>query len=386
MRKRDIHVLYCFGGNKNFGDDYILDCWIRFASVAAPDKKIVVNSPVGWMLPFYADNPNVVFNNFLGGIVSAAIAPLKKDGRELGIVDYIAAGRAAAETIMRDHGVWRDFLGRVSGFQICGGGYLNNLFKGAYATASAMAHLARALGVPAYATGLGLLPLDEGIPELDDFFAMFEIVEVRDKESFAYLEQNAPSARSRFGLDDTFLMDVRAAQQPRRMPALYLNIQSDMNLRPLHKDILARLEPVVKRDRDSFSEIRYLCFFSPSDDVFLAELRKLYPCVSVYPSDLLFQQGLPFAPGDVCISSRFHCHLLASRSGAKGLYITGKKGYYDIKHASVTNVGSRWKSFSDDDLSAGWWDALEAPAVDESTNRATKQALGAAILAGTRVS
>lgn len=382
MRERDIHVLYCFGGNRNFGDDYILDCWIRFAATVAPHKKIVVNSPVGWMLPFYVDNRNVIFNNFIGGIVHGAIANLKKEGRELGIADYIAAGRTAAEAVLKDYGFWRGFLDRVSAFHVCGGGYMNNLFKGAFATTSAMAHLGKMLGVPIYGTGLGLLPLDGDISELSDFFAMFEAIEVRDKESYAYLQGNAPSAKAVMGLDDTFLVDVRTAQQPKRLPALYVNVQSDMNLRPLHKDVLARVDHVVSQNGDAFSEIRYLCFFSPSDDVFLGELRKICPKISVYTNDLLFQQGLPFAPGDVCISSRFHCHLLASRSGARGLYVTGKKGYYDIKHASVVAVGSRWKSLLETDLSSGWLDGLEAPAIDEQANREKKQQLGRAIFLG----
>ncbi|WP_458095620.1 polysaccharide pyruvyl transferase family protein [Roseomonas sp. WA12] len=375
-----IHVFYCYGGNRNFGDDYILDQWIRFALDNAPSKKLIANCGAAWMQAYHMDDP-VFFNDFLAGTSKAFVVRAKEGAEALGVAGCIRAGIEAAEHMLENNTAWRSTLSRISAFHVCGGGFLNDHFRFSFAAVSMMATLAKRLGVPLYGTGLGLLPLQRDTPGLAELFGQFTLIETRDHQSFEFVKAESPEANVIFGVDDTFISEVKTSREPDRSPALYINVQKDMKLAGRHQSLLDGIMTVMEANRGHFSSVRYLNFFQKHDMQFVNVLRKAVADAAIYDKDLIFEDGLPFRPGDFCISTRFHCHLLASRAGVKGSYISGSAGYYDIKHGSVAKLGSNWPSFFETDPATLDFGTMPAPMIDEVGIRTRKQELARTILA-----
>src|SRR5699024_3356858 len=72
------------------------------------------------------------------------------------------------------------------------------------------------------------------------------------------------------------------------------------------------------------------------------------------PRDVVAEDGfVPFtrfwrgelspAAHQVWLTTRFHHHLVAALHGARGIAPTAKTGYYDVKHGSLVEGGSRWR-------------------------------------------
>jgi hypothetical protein len=81
-------------------------------------------------------------------------------------------------------------------------------------------------------------------------------------------------------------------------------------------------------------------------------MADLIPEERFVPFVHVWTHGLPLSDRQTWVTSRFHLHLLAAAAGARGLAVGMKKGYYDVKHESVTALGS------------GWSLALDSPAPD----------------------
>lgn len=62
----------------------------------------------------------------------------------------------------------------------------------------------------------------------------------------------------------------------------------------------------------------------------------------LFPLQNLIDHGFPARSGQRWLSTRYHPHLLAAARGCSGTFIPVKPGYYDVKHAAVLRMGSRW--------------------------------------------
>lgn len=71
-------------------------------------------------------------------------------------------------------------------------------------------------------------------------------------------------------------------------------------------------------------------------------LADLIPEERFVPFVHVWNHGLPLSDQQTWVTSRFHLHLLAAAARARGIAVGMKKGYYDVKHESVTALGSGW--------------------------------------------
>lgn len=375
---KNIHAVFSYAGNRNFGDDYILSEWIKYSEAAQTGKKLFISTDSTWMQSQHIDD-NVVFNTVFPATIYPFVQDWKKAnlGQKMSISDCIRTGWKAA-----DHFVgqleWRRTLQRISAFHLIGGGYLNKLFPQAHGAAAFMQRMSQHLGVPFYATGLGLLPTEDGNAELEELFAGFTFIECRDINSYEFLRQHYPSAKAILGADDTFLTPVRTVTQPNRKPVIFINVQSDLSAHS-HESLAKRMKDFCEEAGHNYN-IQYIHFFQNSDAVFYNRVHNDLRITQSYDKDQLYDAGLPFQKGDICISSRFHMHVLASRAGARGAYIVGHTGYYDIKHASMVNIGSNWVSLMDKHFAPETLLAAPEPSIDEVGLRIKKEALAKVIL------
>lgn len=358
MRSR---ILYCFGGCGNFGDDYILDQWIEFYRQHDPDLKIIVARRDLWLEDFYRDIATFSLQPIFAEIYLSNVMGHLKEG-----VDYIRAamlaGKTSAAAILDPAKGISDLLKGVEAIHFCGGGYWNRIFKDVWGMASMLSEIAVALNVPLYGTGLGLTPPLVGRPLADKIINRFNFIETRDQESYDDFSARYPRLNLAYGLDDTFLTPVKFQMQERQ-PRIYFCVQSDLREDVNHPRILEKCLQLVAHFGKEY-DIGYLKFHDEPDSVFLEKLRaSLNRSISIYDKNSLLRHGLPITDQDICVTTRFHLHLLAARLGARGGYVWTGDEYYRIKHKSLTDIGSEWVDFLSPDTQVSSIGRLPEPRI-----------------------
>ena len=61
-----------------------------------------------------------------------------------------------------------------------------------------------------------------------------------------------------------------------------------------------------------------------------------------FPFMRIWEEGFPAYEGQTWLTSRFHFHLLAAATGARGTVIDARPGYYDVKHNLLGELGTGW--------------------------------------------
>lgn len=364
MRSR---ILYCFGGCGNFGDDYILDQWVDFYKKNDPDLKLLIARRDHWLSDFYRDVPGFSLQPVFAEEYFLALTEKAVEG-----ADYVRAamlaGKAAAGVMLDPSSENADLLRGVEAIHFCGGGYWNRIFKDVWGMASMLSEIAVALDVPLYGTGLGLTPALVGRPLADKIVKRFNFIETRDQEGFADFSARYPGLNLAYGLDDVFLTPVKAndAERHNRRPRIYFCIQSDLREDVNHARILEKCLQLLAQHGDRY-DVGYLKFHDAPDTVFLDKLRAATDRpIHVYDKNMLLRDGLPVAEQDVCVTTRFHLHLLAARLGARGGYVWTGDEYYRIKHKSLTDIGSGWVDFLSPDTPVASLTALPVPRIGDA--------------------
>lgn len=328
-------------GVPNYGDELILALWLRFLSLSRPSEPVwidVLDPGVSAVLMAKA-HPRAVATNTLWRVAGlcAAAEPQLQDAEAERIVTMMGTPKLdAGLALLRD----------VRSIQLVGGGYLNSMWPANTLLATLARKVAEVAEIPAWATGQGLAPLDEGTAvRLATAFSRFNLAESRQRQ----LHEQLTAAGVRIGVDDAFLgfhsrlaglwNDRRKVEPPRFM----LLLQGDLGEREARADIF-RLALHELRAAGWHDEPIGLVEAMPPDDAWpRAYLNEAGIDHVFYPFLDLWQHGLPIRAGQYWVSTRFHLHLLASGSGAGGTAISLSPNYYQPKHLSLTELGSGWR-------------------------------------------
>lgn len=211
----------------------------------------------------------------------------------------------------------------MSVFHVLGGGYLNSVWPQNCLIAVATAMASEAHGIPAIATGLGLLPQStDTVNLLSEPFKQFSFVESRDNSD--QVKTDFPSVIS--GFDDAFLGLAPNIQrfwykpQTRATPRFMLLMQGDQHQDPSARRMtldtaLVELESAGWTKNDPIGLVEAI----PPDDAWaLTSLREeLGLEVAFYSFLEIWDNGLPLARGQFWVSTRFHFHLLAAACGIR---------------------------------------------------------------------
>lgn len=390
-------IIYLIGvaGHPNLGDELVLRIWLRYLARVRPTATVVVDvAHVGEAaLLFAGDHPRAVFVDTLWRLARAADEnPDLQEGTAA--QDWVAS---AATDLRIAPGLAEgvDHLLRASSIHVIGGGYVNRQWPQWFPVISAVAAVTARTGAAAYASGLGLLPLPDGA-DLDRFLAdaaAFAVFDVRDRPSYAAL-RGVPGA-SLTG-DDVWLGLGTAAGRssaatgfgrtpaiPARPGGVVLCMQEDLS-EGFVKDglvgapALAALAREVLDAWDVPGERVTVVEGIPGHDYTVPKLLgDRIDGARVIPFLDVWRAGLPVGEGRTWISSRFHPHLLAAAAGDSGVAVVPKREYYDIKHGSLVDAGSRWTVVHDDSPVPARPDAGGFPEADRRANVARKTALAA---------
>lgn len=329
-RGRERIYLLGVAGHPNFGDDAITRGWLRWLARRRPDAQVWLDTPnpSGAAALHHGVHHDIVFVDTIHRLareVEGTMAErcehvdgvLEEPGRSARWVAGIEAFHAA---------------GRV---HLLGGGYLTGQAPefAPLVTAARWARQHRDATVGA--TGLGLMPASDELAALWHSAAdAFTVLTVRDAASAAVVGPRASVAP-----DDIFLGGVaqHVVQRP-DLPRTVVLVQDDAH------DRFDDVERLVRQTLDAWDadDVLFVEANPPVDHRIVAALRDRYPSAPFVPFRDVMRDGLPVAPNQRWITTRYHPHLLAAASGASGVAISVSDDYYGVKHAAVQTMGSGW--------------------------------------------
>lgn len=321
-RPRERIHLVSWAGFPNYGDELITARWLRFLARRRPHAEIHLDTRFPGMTAalFGGMHPHLVATDAVFRTLDAVLRfeerPIDAVVRDLGTphFDLLLEDLRAADTL-----------------HVLGGGWLNRRWTENSLVLDALRAAAEASGARLLATGQGLMP-DGGAS-----FDGFEHVSVRDVPSAALLGLER-------GYDDAYLLPAAPSRGSRsgEVEEVVLCIQDDLqDAGALERNVAYAREAVaalgVPREK-----VRYVEAIPGADHPGYAALSDVVAEDGFVPFGGMWRGGLEMGPHQMWISTRFHHHLMASLHGARGVALVGDAGYYDIKHRSIAELGSRW--------------------------------------------
>ena len=185
-------------------------------------------------------------------------------------------------------------------------------------------------GAPLIATGQGLAPFG---PET---LQGFDHVSVRDAPSAQRL--GIPQ-----GVDDAYLVERMPVPERSAPTELVLCVQSDAVDDGAFERLIGHVRRTVGASGIPRERVRYVEALPGGDFAGYDRLRDLVAEDGFVPFTRFWRGEFSPAAHQVWLTTRFHHHLVAALHGARGIALTAKTGYYDVKHGSLVEGGSRWR-------------------------------------------
>jgi hypothetical protein len=320
-------------GFPNYGDELVAAQWLRYIAQHEPDAEVWLDSPSpgNSQLLLGRYHPKARFVDTLFRICWQAPS---EDPDEV---------VAFADRAVRDPGVAFRFsfgvelLQTVDVFHILGGGYINNIWPRHLALLKAGSVLSTDYSARAAITGAGLVPAGGPADLLNRVVDGYSVLDVRDQPSGDLLSDS----NVRVGCDDALLDLGDHIYDERGSRSVMVCAQSDLVEGGLDAVVDSVLGTLRTWEVEG-TQIGYVEAMPGVDRLVFDRLEPSYPDMRFYPFAEIWREGLPARRGQRWITTRFHLHLLAAAAGAWGVAISVRPDYYDVKHASLTERGSRW--------------------------------------------
>lgn len=322
-------MLYLLAGNgsPNFGDELLVQHWIKYYREKGYKGKIIVDGKGSSATAKLLSNFENV--DFISSI------PRHAEGLGETYAEFCKIGIQYADDNYQK-------FSDVIGFHFLGGGYASANWINATRMLATVVRLGQKLSVPVVGTGLGISPFKR-LTSSDEaswqyIINGFNVLECRDQESFQDISDicEHDSNNVYLGLDDAFLYPVNIFNHKGRW--LHLSGFSESSI----------YGTSLEKSLDFFNTFDEVVFWTCShkDNLIYKDLLQKYPKLKRWSNNKLLNDGLPIEADDFMISGRFHPHLLAARCGIDGLYSTFSK-FYDTKHGMVLDLGSNFKRLED---------------------------------------
>ena len=332
--------LISWAGHPNFGDELIAATWVNHLAKVAPttDVWLDVREPGTVTALLRGLHPRLHVVNTLFRATHEMDHGSERSLRSL-VEDLGSPKYDAGLLALREAGT----------LHLLGGGVLHRDWPENLRIVEAMRAVRELTGARLLATGQGLMPFaGDPLSDLDH-------LSVRDSPS-------AEAAGVPLGYDDAFLLaeDPRHARAhgmlaghrgdgPRHRRAaggtpseVVVCVQSDT----LGEGAFERMLDFTRAQLQQWDlpreSVRYLEAIPGDDHVGYDRLRDVVAPDGFIPFQAAWDGDFTFGPHQVWLTTRFHHHLVGALHGARGVALSGKPGYYDVKHRSVVDAGSRW--------------------------------------------
>jgi polysaccharide pyruvyl transferase WcaK-like protein len=328
-----LYYLVAPTGVPNFGDELIAATWLRYLAGHDPDAEVVLDclNPIGVTAGLFRINPRLrtttvlwqlCFRNWAAGADAAER------------VAAIVADPDRAPVPVHDLAEGLDLLRRADIVHLLGGGFLNDIWPGFLGLLGGITAATAGSGGVAAMTGQGLCPPAAAGARVRALLDGFTVVDVRDSPSTSVAGETATCSG-----DDAFLGLSTPPPPVADFPDLMVSVQSQLS--GVATEELVEL--VTKTAVEWRAASVGLLECAPEEDrEMLDALVAALPSARRYSVHDVLDHGLPAAPGQCWLSTRFHPHLYAAAAGASGVAININGDYYGTKHRSLTERGSRW--------------------------------------------
>src|SRR5699024_1895823 len=225
-----VRYLVAPAGHPNYGDELIARVWLARLAAQYPHDRVVLDCHTPGQAAVLLDgvHPHLLVTDTLWRVAAEAAHADPQRPWEPAVARAAALGRSPH----LDAGL--DVLHGADSIHLLGGGYVNALWPHHVALVAAVAAVARARAVPAYATGQGLAPAPDGQTgaALTEAWSAFDLVDVRDRESLG-----AAGPAGHLSVDDVWLgvgseavpLEPEPEPEPDGEPApVVLCLQSDL--------------------------------------------------------------------------------------------------------------------------------------------------------------
>lgn len=328
-------------GFPNYGDELIAREWIRYLASARPEVPVVLDCsrPGPTAAEFMGLHPHLTVTDTISRL--SLESPADNQNNVLQIAPFVrdaldnegkAARYCAGIRIVRD---------RTRSFHVLGGGYINCKWQANMARLEAGAWC-EDHGIPAIATGLGLLPVDEDTTGyLRGALPKFSSATLRDQESLD-LFKDSPNGDLNLAPDDCFVNGLDGCYRTcEPLPRVMVCVQTDQVEHPnkLLEHVVRILEQWNIPKDEQIGVVECIPY---GDRPVFDRLYELGYTVRFFSLIDLLTNGFPADAGQTWISTRYHPHLLAAACGARGVYVTVDSSYYNVKHQAVLRMGSQW--------------------------------------------
>ncbi|RSD09630.1 polysaccharide pyruvyl transferase family protein [Amycolatopsis eburnea] len=333
-----MHYLVGPSGYPNFGDELIAATWLRYLARTEPDAEVWLDthSPGPAQLLLGDLHPRLRCTDTLWRLCGEAPSDEPAE-----VAEWVRAAVSDPGLAPRwDAGI--DLLGRTDVLHVIGGGYLNALWPRHIGLLAGVATAARRSGARTAMTGQGLVPFPAGAAGLLRSLAEhFDVVDTRDEPSAELLDRGASTC------DDVFL-ELPAPVPAREAREFVLCLQSDIGTAS-PPALAARVLDILRAWEVDPRRLAVVEGIPRVDRAVPAVLESELDGAEFHPFREVWRRGLPVAPGQTWISSRYHMHLLAAAAGANGVAISVSRDYYTPKHRGLIDLGSGWTLSEADD-------------------------------------
>lgn len=339
----------------NFGDELIARRWLEHLARHRPEDEV-------WLDCRHPGTASALFGGLHPRLrVTDAIFRT--------VEDSVRGSRRSVEDIVTGLGTpLYDApllaLREAGSLHLLGGGFVNAVWPENDLLVRAMRAAAGLSGAPLVATGQGLAPFG---PETLQGFAH---VSVRDAQSAAHLGIAQ-------GVDDAHLVHELPVPDRSAPTELVLCIQSDAADEGVFERLVAHVRRTVEASGVPRERVRYVEALPGGDYAGYDRLRDLVAEDGFVPFTSFWRGEFEPAAHQVWITTRFHHHLVASMHGARGIALSVKQGYYDVKHGSLLEGGTHWtiQDGTGEVLDLDRLPAPESPAARVQAKRAEAQLL-----------
>ncbi|CAI9122287.1 polysaccharide pyruvyl transferase family protein [Brytella acorum] len=237
----------------------------------------------------------------------------------------------------------------IRNVHLYGGGYLNSMWTHHLPIILGAKIVSKNLQAPLIATGQGFIPWDDSVDQYMRCLSTFDITDVRDYASFNVFQEKNRGNTASYSGDDALLLfkdQNNFAIKREEKPSLVICIQNDLFSGGNLLENLLCEEILSLFSSRGIKNIKFLSAmkndsFNLSKEMELI-IKKIGMTFSHKNENQLLHEGIPFHPDSFFITTRYHIHLIASFSGARGISIYSNN-YYKNKHKSVNDMGSLWE-------------------------------------------
>ena len=341
-------------GHPNLGDEFIARTWLAHLAVARPHATVVLDchTPGQASILLGRVHPNVQYVDTVWRMIdSVATLPTAL------AADLVAAAVAEPGRMpLLVDGI--ELFARADSVHLVGGGYVNTLWPHHLALVAAAVAVRRHGGASVFLTGQGLFPAGdvERVALLRTLLEEVSVVDVRDGDSADLLADSGVDPRvtgddAWLGVLGEGVYDSRSPVVARRFMICVQThlMQADPNSAVGDGDAVlgaleSRIVDLVQRWGMTGENTAFVEAMPGDDGLLFGRFVDRMPGLELIPFTGVWHNGFPATPDQMWITTRFHAHLLAAARGASGVVITGRSDYYPIKHRSLFEQGSRWRT------------------------------------------